>query len=104
MNGLAAMKEDMSQPFIKEALQWLETHQNEDGGWGETCQSYEEPSLRGRGNSTASQTAWAILGLIAGGEAKKDAAKRGVEYLLQFANAELTNLVEIVPQTACIDA
>ena len=53
---------------------------------GETCQSYEEPSLRGRGNSTASQTAWALLGLIASGEAKGDAAKRGVEFLLRNQN------------------
>jgi squalene-hopene/tetraprenyl-beta-curcumene cyclase len=90
MNGLAAMKEDMNQSFSRKALQWLETHQNEDGGWGETCQSYKEPSLRGRGNSTASQTAWAILGLVAGGEAKGEAAKRGVKYLLRNQNRQGT--------------
>ena len=86
LNGLLAMGEDRNQPFNRKAIQWLEVHQNEDGGWGETCQSYEEPSLRGRGNSTASQTAWALLGLIAGGEAKGDAAKRGVEFLLRNQN------------------
>ena len=86
MNGLAAMREDMNQEFILKAIKWLETHQNEDGGWGETCQSYEEPSLRGRGNSTASQTAWALLGLIAGGEAKGNSVKRGVEFLLRTQN------------------
>ncbi|MEC7640956.1 MAG: squalene--hopene cyclase [Nitrospinota bacterium] len=86
MNGLAAMGEDMNQTFSRKAIQWLETHQNEDGGWGETCQSYQEPSLRGRGNSTASQTAWALLGLIAGGEAKGKTAKRGVEFLLRTQN------------------
>ena len=90
LNGLAAMKEDMNQPIIKKALQWLETHQNKDGGWGETCQSYEEPSLGGRGNSTASQTAWAILGLVAGGQATADSAKRGVEYLLRNQNKQGT--------------
>jgi len=86
LNGLLAMGEDMNQPFNQKAIRWLETHQNEDGGWGETCQSYEEPSLRGRGNSTASQTAWALLGLIAGGEAKGDVAKLGVEFLLRNQN------------------
>ena len=90
MNGLAAVGEDMNQPFSRKALQWLEAHQNEDGGWGETCQTYEEPSLRGKGNSTASQTAWAILGLVAGREAKGDAAKRGIEYLLRNQNTQGT--------------
>ena len=90
MTGLSAMGEDMSQPFSCKAIQWLEAHQNEDGGWGETCQSYEEPSLRGRGTSTASQTAWALLALVAGGEAKGDAAKRGVEFLMRNQNDQGT--------------
>jgi len=90
MNGLAAVGEDMNQPFSRKALKWLEAHQNEDGGWGETCQTYEEPSLRGKGKSTASQTAWAILGLVAGREATGDAAKRGIEYLLRNQNTQGT--------------
>ncbi len=90
MNGLSAMGEDMGQPFSRKAIRWLEAHQNEDGGWGETCQNYAEPSLRGRGASTASQTAWAILALVAGGEADSDAAKRGIEFLLGKQNEQGT--------------
>jgi len=86
LNGLSAIGEDMNAPFSRKAVRWLESHQNEDGGWGETCQSYQEPSLRGRGKSTASQTAWALLGLIAAGEAKNPAVERGVRYLIETQN------------------
>lgn len=83
LNGLRAIGEDMKDRFSRQAVFWLETHQNEDGGWGETCQSYTEPSLRGRGQSTASQTAWALLGLIAAGEEKNSVVERGVRYLIE---------------------
>jgi squalene-hopene/tetraprenyl-beta-curcumene cyclase len=83
LNGLCAIGEDMNAPFSRKAVRWLEGHQNEDGGWGETCQSYQEPSLRGRGKSTASQTAWALLGLIAADEAENTAVGRGVRYLIE---------------------
>ncbi len=86
LNGLLSMKEDMSRPFILKATGWLESCQNEDGGWGETCESYAKPELRGQGVSTASQTAWAILGLVAGGKASNPATKRGVEFLLKSQN------------------
>ena len=86
LNGLNAIGEDMKAPFSRKAVVWLEAHQNEDGGWGETCQSYAEPSLRGRGKSTASQTAWALLGLIAADEAESSAVKRGVRYLIETQN------------------
>jgi squalene-hopene/tetraprenyl-beta-curcumene cyclase len=72
----------MQQDYIREAVRWLEACQNEDGGWGETCRSYEEPSHRGKGPSTASQTAWALLGLIAAGEVAGSAVARGVNYLV----------------------
>ena len=83
LNGLRAIGEDMTDKFSRKAVRWLESHQNEDGGWGETCQSYTEPSLRGRGKSTASQTAWALMGLIAAGEAENVATERGVRYLIE---------------------
>ena len=86
LNGLRAIGEDMKAPFSRKAVGWLENHQNEDGGWGETCQSYAEPSLRGRGKSTASQTAWALMGLIAADEAKNPAVLRGVKYLMATQN------------------
>jgi squalene-hopene/tetraprenyl-beta-curcumene cyclase len=68
---------------VRQAVRWLLRHQNEDGGWGETCASYEDPSLRGSGPSTASQTAWALLGLLAAGEERSAATERGIAYLLE---------------------
>jgi squalene-hopene/tetraprenyl-beta-curcumene cyclase len=57
-----------SKPAIRRAVAWLETHQNPDGGWGEDLRSYDDPALAGRGESTASQTAWALLALLAAEE------------------------------------
>jgi squalene-hopene/tetraprenyl-beta-curcumene cyclase len=90
LNGLLSMGEDMSRPFVLKAVSWLKDCQNEDGGWGETCESYQKPQLRGQGVSTASQTAWAILGLVAGGESDDPATKKGVEFLLKRQNEEGT--------------
>ena len=70
-----------SKPAIRRAVAWLEEHQNPDGGWGEDLRSYDDPSLAGRGASTASQTAWALLALIAAGEHGSPAAERGVRWL-----------------------
>ena len=86
--GLAGIGEDMSQPYIRRAVQWLLAHQNDDGGWGETCASYKYPELRGQGPSTASQTAWALLGLMAAGEARNPAVGRGINYLVRTQNAQ----------------
>lgn len=65
LNGLGSIGEDMTQDVACRAVDWILSHQNGDGGWGETCDSYAKPHLRGQGNSTASQTAWAIMGLLA---------------------------------------
>jgi squalene-hopene/tetraprenyl-beta-curcumene cyclase len=86
--GLRSVNEPMHQPYIRRAVRWLISHQNPDGGWGETCHSYANPSLRGRGVSTASQTAWALMGLLAAGETRTKAVERGVEYLLRTQTAE----------------
>jgi squalene-hopene/tetraprenyl-beta-curcumene cyclase len=67
-------------PAIRRALRWLEARQNPDGGWGEDLRSYVDPAWRGRGKSTASQTAWALLALLAAGERGR-AAERGVAWL-----------------------
>ena len=80
--ALHAAGEAMDQPYIGRAVAWLATHQNEDGGWGEVCESYLDPTLAGKGPSTASQTAWALLALIAAKQSDSDATKRGVQYLL----------------------
>jgi squalene-hopene/tetraprenyl-beta-curcumene cyclase len=80
--GLEAVGYDMTQPMVQRAVAWLKQAQQPNGGWGETCQSYDDPSLAGTGEVTASQTAWALAGLIAAGEAKSDAVRRGIQYLL----------------------
>jgi squalene-hopene/tetraprenyl-beta-curcumene cyclase len=67
---------------IRRAVRWLERRQNEDGGWGEDARSYDDPSWIGRGTSTASQTAWALLALDAAGE-RSPAVQRGVDWLIE---------------------
>jgi squalene-hopene/tetraprenyl-beta-curcumene cyclase len=69
-----------SSPAIRRAVAWLEQHQNPDGGWGEDLRSYDDQSLAGQGTSTASQTAWALLGLLAAGP-PGTAADAGVRWL-----------------------
>lgn len=69
-------------PCIRRAVDWLVGHQNPDGGWGEDLRSYTDPAWSGRGASTASQTAWALLALLAaGGEDAMRSAERGVQWL-----------------------
>jgi squalene-hopene/tetraprenyl-beta-curcumene cyclase len=81
--ALQQIGEDLRQPYVRRAVQWVKQHQNPDGGWGETCESYLRPELMGQGESTASQTAWALLGLLAAGEAHSPEVKAGVEYLVR---------------------
>jgi squalene-hopene/tetraprenyl-beta-curcumene cyclase len=81
--GLEAIGEDMSSPWIQRAVVWLESKQNVDGGWGESCQSYADQSWSGEGESTASQTAWALMSLLAAGVADSLSVVRGVNYLLR---------------------
>jgi len=83
LTSLQAAREAMAQDYIRRAVSWLTCHQNEDGGWGETCHTYEDPDYRGTGPSTASQTAWALLGLLAAGEKANPAVKKGISYLLK---------------------
>jgi squalene-hopene/tetraprenyl-beta-curcumene cyclase len=72
---------------IRRAVRWLEAHQNDDGGWGEDVRSYRDPAWVGRGESTASQTAWALLALHAAGE-RSAAVARGVEWLIGAQRAD----------------
>jgi squalene-hopene/tetraprenyl-beta-curcumene cyclase len=80
--GLTAIGIPADDPRIRKAADWLKAKQQSSGGWGESPRSYDDPSLRGQGETTASQTAWALMGLIAAGETHSDSAKRGVQYLL----------------------
>src|SRR5216683_3115366 len=83
LRGLEAIGMDLHEPCIQQGAEWLRMVQNPDGGWGETCGSYDHPSTRGVGPSTASQTAWAILGLLAVNDTRSDSVARGVAYLLR---------------------
>ncbi|MEH2360529.1 squalene--hopene cyclase [Nostoc sp.] len=86
LSALALIDPQRHKLSIQRGAAWLVGCQNPDGGWGETCRSYDDPSLKGKGNSTASQTAWAIIGLIAAGEATGklalDVIERGIDYLV----------------------
>jgi squalene-hopene/tetraprenyl-beta-curcumene cyclase len=88
--GLAAVGVPIMDARIRLAADWLKSKQQEDGGWGETPRSYDEPSLRGYGPTTASQTAWAVMGLLAAGEVDSEAVRRGVDYLVQTQNVDGT--------------
>jgi squalene-hopene/tetraprenyl-beta-curcumene cyclase len=81
LRGLHYIHEDMNQDWVLRGRDWLESCQNEDGGWGETCASYDDPKYKGRGPTTASQTAWALMGIIACGDVNRPSVLRGIEYL-----------------------
>jgi squalene-hopene/tetraprenyl-beta-curcumene cyclase len=82
LQGLQRIGYDMRQPMVRRAVAWLKQVQQPGGGWGETCRSYDDPSLAGQGTPTASQTAWALLGLLAAGEAHSRTVQAGIDYLL----------------------
>jgi squalene-hopene/tetraprenyl-beta-curcumene cyclase len=81
--GLRAIGEDMSAAYIRRAVQWLESKQNQDGGWGESCLSYADLAHSGKGTSTPSQTAWAMLALMSAGVTDSFSLARGTHYLLR---------------------
>ena len=85
--GLRAIGFELSQPMVKRAVEWLKSKQNADGGWGESPLSDRDPAWRGRGPSTASQTAWALLGLLAGEDTLGESVLKGVRWLVERQNA-----------------
>ncbi|HTQ50050.1 MAG TPA: squalene--hopene cyclase [Candidatus Acidoferrales bacterium] len=88
LRGLRALNLDMNQPWLLKARAWLESVQHEDGGWGERCNTYDDPVFKGRGPSTASQTAWAVMGLCAFDDPDNPHLKRGIEYLARTQNPD----------------
>jgi len=85
--GLRAVGEDLDAPYVRKAVRWIKDHQNEDGGWGERIEGYGDPKIRGRGPSTASQTSWALLALLAAGEPDAPTTRSGIEYLTRTQTA-----------------
>jgi squalene-hopene/tetraprenyl-beta-curcumene cyclase len=92
ISALSSIAPDKTRLHLERAVAWLVQSQNPDGGWGETCRSYDDPTLKGQGPSTASQTAWALIGLMDAGKATGKLAKlaieRGVDYLLETQHSD----------------
>ncbi len=83
LRGLEAMGVWNHEPYVQQAAEWLRMFQNPDGGWGESCDSYDDSALKGVGPSTPSQTAWAVMGLLAAGDTRSESVARGIAYLLR---------------------
>lgn len=78
--ALEKVGENMHADYVQKAARWIVDHQNADGGWGESCASYMDEALRGRGPSTASQTGWALMALLAT-HGHEESIQKGIHYL-----------------------
>lgn len=90
LEGLCAVGVPSDDPMVVRAAQWLEDHQQPDGGWGESPESYADAALAGLGPTTASQTAWAIAGLVAAGRSDSPTVDRGLTWLVERQAADGT--------------
>jgi squalene-hopene/tetraprenyl-beta-curcumene cyclase len=88
LRGLHAIGQDMTQDWVLRGRDWLESCQNDDGGWGETCVTYDDSTCKGRGESTASQTAWAVMGICACGDLDRPSIQRGLRFLLSSQKSD----------------
>ena len=82
LRGLEAMGVWNHEPAIQQAAEWIRMMQNADGGWGESCGSYDDALQKAIGPSTPSQTAWAVLGLLAAGDTRSDSVAKGIRWLV----------------------
>jgi squalene-hopene/tetraprenyl-beta-curcumene cyclase len=89
LRGLRAAGLSENEPSIQQALEFIRAYQNRDGGWGESCASYDE-SRYVPNPSTTSQTAWALLALLAGGDLRSESLFNGIEYLIRTQKADGT--------------
>ena len=80
--GLKSVGENMNAEYVQRAADWLRSVQKEDGSWGESCATYDDPSLKGQGESTASQTAWGVMGILAASGPHDPAVKKGIDWLI----------------------
>jgi squalene-hopene/tetraprenyl-beta-curcumene cyclase len=83
LRGLEAVEYSYLETPVQQAAEWIRMVQNADGGWGETCGTYDDPNQRGVGPSTPSQTAWALLGLLAANDTRSDSVAKGVRWLIE---------------------
>jgi squalene-hopene/tetraprenyl-beta-curcumene cyclase len=83
LRGLQAMEYSYLEAPVQQAAEWIRMVQNSDGGWGETCGTYEDENQKGIGTSTPSQTAWALLGLLAANDTRSDSVAKGVRWLIE---------------------
>ena len=83
LRGLQAMDYSYLEPAVQQAAEWIRSVQNADGGWGESCGTYDDSTQRGVGPSTPSQTAWALLGLLAANDTRSDSVAKGVRWLTE---------------------
>ncbi|HSE94908.1 MAG TPA: squalene--hopene cyclase [Methylomirabilota bacterium] len=88
LRALEALGLGAGHPMVRRAADWLERCQNADGGWGESCDAYADGRLAGTGPSTPSQTAWALLGLLAAGRDTGQAVERGLRHLVETQRAD----------------
>jgi squalene-hopene/tetraprenyl-beta-curcumene cyclase len=98
LRGLRAMKEDDHEPYIQRANEWLRSIQHSDGGWGESCASYDN-DIYTDAESTPSQTAWALMGLMAGGDTYSSSVQSGIEYLISTQASDGTWAEELATGT-----
>jgi len=94
--ALEAIGEDMSQAYVRRACDWLANVQQDDGGWGESCASYMDPDMIAKGKTTASQTAWALMGLAAAGRKNLadhhiESIEKGTAWLLEHQTDDTWN-------------
>ena len=82
LRGLEAMGVWSHEPAVVNAAEWIRMVQQADGGWGETCGSYDDALHEEVGPSTPSQTAWAVLGLLAAGDTRSDSVAKGIRWLV----------------------
>ncbi len=88
LRGMRALNWNMNEPWLVRGRDWLESVQHQDGGWGERCNTYDDPVFKGQGPSTASQTAWAVMGLCAFDDPNRESIQRGIEYLVRTQNED----------------
>ena len=88
ITGLVQIGMPASEPCIQRGAEWLIEHQNPDGGWGESCKTYNHANLRGQGPSTPSQTSWGVMGLLHAGLVDHPAVEKGIQYLIEHQHED----------------